>query len=53
METIAKMGIKKPDDPIISSSILEHYTTNVSVYTSKIDERNEVKTITSLNEDLE
>ena len=52
LKTIAKMGIRKPDDPLASASILDSYTTNISVYTSKIDERYDTRAVTSLDDDL-
>ena len=52
MKTIARMGIQKPDHPAMSSAISDDYTTNVSVYTTKIDEKYDLKNVSSLDEDL-
>ncbi|MCE7733405.1 MAG: hypothetical protein GPJ54_00915 [Candidatus Heimdallarchaeota archaeon] len=45
------MGSQRPIDPIGSASILDNYTTNISVYTSKINEKYDIIGVSSLDED--
>ena len=51
LKSIQKMSIQKPIDPTASASILDNYTTNITVYTSKINEKYDIVDVISLDND--
>ena len=50
LKSFNKITNQKFGDPIISSSTLDHYSNNISVYTSKVDKECGLKAITSISE---